>query len=439
MKVAVVRETAPGERRVALVPEVVGKLRAAGLDVLVETGAGEGAWLADDVFADAGAAIVPAEELYSGADVILMVGKPELVDRLKPGQAVFGMLAPLTDPELAERLAAAGVTAVSMDMIPRTLPRAQSMDALTSQANIAGYKAVLVAAAAFGRFFPLLITAAGTARPAKVLVLGTGVAGLQAIGTARRLGAVVSAYDVRPETKTEVASLGASFIELSSVGPASGEGGYARALTAEERQAQQDELAGHIAAHDVVITTAQVPGRRPPLLVTGDALKAMTAGSVIVDMGASALGGNVEGSVPGETVVTDNGVTVIGAANLPSTMAAAASAMYARNVSALLLHMVQDGELAVDLSDELEAGVVITHGGEVVHPALAPAKAPPAEPAPAEPPPAETEPAQAQSPESPPAEPPPAETEPAQAQAQSPESQPADSAGGTADVDGAAD
>jgi NAD(P) transhydrogenase subunit alpha len=240
------------------------------------------------------------------------------------------MLAPLGDPGFAQRLAEAGVTAISLDLIPRTLPRAQSMDALTSQANIAGYKAAVLAADTFGRFFPLLITAAGTARPARVLVLGTGVAGLQAIGTARRLGAVVSAYDVRPETKTEVESLGATFIELTSVGPASGEGGYARALTEEERQAQQDELAGHIARHDVVITTAQVPGRQPPLLVTADALKSMAAGSVIVDMGASALGGNVAGSQPGQTVVTENGVTVVGAGSLPSTMPAAASAMYAR-------------------------------------------------------------------------------------------------------------
>jgi H+-translocating NAD(P) transhydrogenase subunit alpha len=197
------------------------------------------------------------------------------------------------------------------------------------------------------------------------------VAGLQAIGTARRLGAVVSAYDVRPETKTEVQSLGGSFIELTSVGPASGEGGYARALTEDERQAQQDELAGHIARHDVVITTAQVPGRRPPLLVTGDALKAMAAGSVLIDMGASALGGNVQGSQPGETIVTENGVTVIGAGDLPARMPSAASAMYARNVSSLLLYLVKDGALAIDLSDDLQRGVVITYEGRVVHPALA--------------------------------------------------------------------
>jgi H+-translocating NAD(P) transhydrogenase subunit alpha len=376
VKVAVVKETGPAERRVALVPEAVVKLRAAGLEVLIETGAGDGAYFSDESFSEAGASIVTADQV-SAADVILMVGRPdaEQIGRLRPGQAVLGLLAPLTSPELAGQLAAAGATAVSLDLIPRTLSRAQPMDALSSQANIAGYKAVLIAAAAFGRFFPLLITAAGTARPAKVLILGTGVAGLQAIGTARRLGAVVSAYDVRPETRTEVSSLGGTFIELTSVGPAAGSGGYARALTDSERAAQQAELAGHIARHDVVITTAQVPGRRPPLLVTGDALKAMAAGSVLVDIGASALGGNVEGSVPGETIITENGVTIIGAHNLPSTMAAAASAMYARNISSLLLYLVKDGALTLDMEDELAAGVVVTRDGKVVHPALA---APPA-------------------------------------------------------------
>ena len=373
MKVAVLKETAPGERRVSLVPEAVTKLRAADLEVLVESGAGGGAWLSDDAFTEAGASIATRGEIQQTADAIVMVGRPddEAIAGFRQGQAVLGMLAPLGDPSFARRLAEAGVTSVSLDLIPRTLPRAQQMDALSSQANIAGYKAAVLAADTFGRFFPLLITAAGTARPAKVLVLGTGVAGLQAIGTARRLGAVVSAYDVRPETKTEAESLGATFIELTSVGSASGEGGYARALTEEERQAQQDELAGHIARHDVVITTAQVPGRRPPLLVTGHALKAMAPGSVIVDMGASALGGNVAGSQAGETVVTENGVTIVGAANLASTMPAAASAMYARNMSSLLLYLVKDGALAVDLSDDLQRGVVITYEGRVVHPALA--------------------------------------------------------------------
>jgi H+-translocating NAD(P) transhydrogenase subunit alpha len=373
MKAGVVKETAPGERRVALVPDAVAKMRAAGIEVLVQRGAGEGAWMADSAYAEAGATIVGAAELFAAADVILTVTKPpaELVDRLGKGQAIIGMLAPLADPELAAVLAAKGVTAISLDQMPRTLTRTQPMDALSSQANVAGYKAALVAAFAYGRFFPMLITAAGTARPAKVLVLGTGVAGLQAIGTARRLGAVVTGYDVRPASRTEVESLGATFLELTAVGSAAGEGGYARELTAEERQAQQDELAGHIARHDVVITTAQVPGRRPPLLVTDDAIKAMSPGSVIVDMGASALGGNVTGSSPGETVVTGNGITIIGADNLPATTPTAASSAYSRNVSALLEYMTSDGVLAIDTSDEIQAGVVITHDGKVVNEAVA--------------------------------------------------------------------
>jgi NAD(P) transhydrogenase subunit alpha len=373
MKVAVVKEDEPGERRVALVPETIPKVVAAGAEVLVERGAGEAAWYPDSAYAAAGATIVSAPELYDQADVILTVTRPGIpaVSRLRAGQAVFGLLAPLIHPELAQALADQGVTAVSLDGLPRTLSRAQPMDALSSQANVAGYKAVLVAAEAYGRFFPLLITAAGTARPARLLVLGAGVAGLQAIGTARRLGAVVSGYDVRPATKTEVESVGATFIELTSVGPAAGEGGYARQLTDEERRAQQDELTGHIARHDIVITTAQVPGRRPPLLVTEDALKAMGPGSVLVDMGASALGGNVAGSEPDQTIVTDEGVTIIGAGHLPASVPTAASNAYSRNVSAVLLHMVRDGALAVDLDDEIQAGVVITHGGKVVQQATA--------------------------------------------------------------------
>lgn len=370
MKVAVVRETTPGEHRVALVPEGVAKLRAAGLDVLVERGAGDSAWLPDSAYAEAGAAIVERAELYQTADVILTVTKPA-VDVLGPGQAVIGMLAPLTDPDLANVLAAGNVTAISLDGLPRTLSRAQPMDALTSQANVAGYKAAIVAAEAFGRFFPMLITAAGTARPARVLVLGAGVAGLQAIGTARRLGAVVSGYDVRPSSKQEVESLGATFIELKTAVAAAGEGGYARELTADERQAQQEELEQHIARHDVVITTAQVPGRRPPLLITDDAVKAMSPGAVIVDMAASVLGGNVAGSKPAEVVLTGNGVTIIGAGNLASTVPTAASNAYSRNISALLLHMTKDAALAIDTADEIQAGVVITHEGRIVNPAVA--------------------------------------------------------------------
>jgi len=373
MKAAVVKETAPGERRVALVPDAVAKLGPAGIEVLVERGAGQGAWLSDAAYTDAGATVVGTTELFASADVILTVTKPSpaVADQLGKGQAIIGMLAPLTDPELAAALAAKGVTAISLDGLPRTLSRAQPMDALSSQSNVAGYKAALVAADTFGRFFPLLITAAGTAPPAKVLVLGAGVAGLQAIGTARRLGAVVSGYDVRPAAKGEVESLGATFIELTSVGSAAGEGGYARELTPEERAAQQEELTGHIARHDVVITTAQVPGRRPPLLVTDVTLEAMAPGSVIVDMGASALGGNVAGSRPGETIVTGNGVRIIGADNLPAAVPTAASNAYSRNISALLLHMTSDGALAIDTSDEIQAGVVVAHDGRVVHEAVA--------------------------------------------------------------------
>jgi len=373
MKAAVVKETAPGERRVALVPDAIAKLRPAGIEVMVERGAGDGAWLSDAAYADAGAAIVSAAELYENADVILTVTKPPAatISKLRKGQAIIGMLAPLTDPGLAAALTAQGVTAISLDGLPRTLSRAQAMDALSSQSNVAGYKAGLVAAATFGRFFPMLITAAGTARPAKVLVLGAGVAGLQAIGTAKRLGAVVSGYDVRAASKGEVESLGATFLVLTSVEAGAGEGGYARELTAEERQAQQEELTGHIARHDVVITTAQVPGRRPPLLVTEDALKAMSPGSVIVDMGASALGGNVTGSRPGETVVTENGVTIVGADNLPATVPTASSNAYSRNISTLLLHMTKDGALNIDTADEIQAGVVIAHDGKVVQESVA--------------------------------------------------------------------
>jgi NAD(P) transhydrogenase subunit alpha len=386
MKVAVVKESAPGERRVALVPETVPKLVQAGLEVIVEEGAGDAAWFPDATYTAAGATITTLAALYAEADVILTVTRPDeaALGRLRAGQAVIGLLSPLTDPQLAAALAERGVTAVSLDGLPRTLSRAQGMDALTSQANVAGYKAALVAADAYGRFFPLLITAAGTARPAKLLVLGAGVAGLQAIGTARRLGAQVSGYDVRPASKGEVQSLGATFIELTAALSAAGEGGYARELTAEERDAQQAELTGHIARHDVVITTAQVPGRRPPLLVTQDAVSQMGPGSVIVDMGASPLGGNVAGSVPGETVVTPNGVSVIGAQNLAASVPTAASNAYSRNISSLLLHLVSANdqgatELKVDTTDDIQAGVVIAHGGEVVHPAVAKLLAAPTE------------------------------------------------------------
>ena len=374
LTVGVVRETVPGERRVALDPDAAGRLVSGGAQVLVENGAGAAAWFDDAAYQLVGARSVDRAILVAEADVVLTVGRPEpaLVDSMRSGQTLIGLLGPLTAPDLVRTLAAKGVTAVSVDGLPRTLSRAQGMDALSSQANVAGYRAVLVAAERFGRFFPLLITAAGTSKPATVLVLGAGVAGLQAIGTARRLGALVSAYDVRPAAKGEVQSLGAKFVELTTSIAAAGEGGYARELTDDERAAQQAELAAHIAKQDIVITTAQVPGRTPPLLVTTAAIEGMRAGSVIVDMGASELGGNVAGSVPGETVVTGNGVSIIGASQLTSGLATSASQTLARNVSALLKHLTgEDGQLHLDPSDEITAGVLITHDGEVVHPATA--------------------------------------------------------------------
>jgi NAD(P) transhydrogenase subunit alpha len=367
MKIGVARETASGERRVALVPDALGKLTSAGLEVLVESGAGVGAMIPDAAYAEAGARVVDTAALYAEADVVLRVAKPSEAEakRLRKGQAVVGLLQPLLDPQLMASLAAAGVTAISLDMIPRTLSRAQTMDALSSQANVGGYKAVLLGATAFGRYFPLLTTAAGTAKPAQVLILGIGVAGLQAIGTARRLGAVVSAYDVRPETKEQAESLGAKFVKLKTQIDATGAGGYARELTAEERAAQQADLNEVIGGMDVVITTAQVPGRKPPVLVTKEAVALMKPGSVIVDMAASALGGNCDLSRAGETIVTDNLVTIIAPENLPAQMPIGSSQFYARNISALLLALVKDGALALDPSDEIAGPVTITHDGEV--------------------------------------------------------------------------
>jgi len=382
VKIGVARETAPGEARVALVPDALSKLTGAGLEILVEAEAGKGALIPDAAFEAAGAKIVKTDDLYKESDVILRVQKPsgDEVKRLRKGQAVIGLLQPLLDPQLMAKLADNGVTSISLDAIPRTLSRAQTMDALSSQANVGGYKAVVLAANAFGRYFPLLTTAAGTAKPANVLILGIGVAGLQAIGTARRLGAVVKAYDVRPETREQAESLGAQFVTLKTQIDATGAGGYARELTAEERAAQQAELNEVIGGMDVVITTAQVPGRKPPVLVTAEAVGKMKPGSVIVDMAASALGGNCELSKAGETVITGGLVTVLAPENLPATMPIGSSQFYARNISALLLQLVKDGALDLDPADEIAGPVTITHGGEIrneaVRKLLAPDTAP---------------------------------------------------------------
>lgn len=366
--IGVLRETAPGERRVALTPDAARRLSASGVRVLVESGAGSRAFFSDGAYT--GAVVVTRRQAYAESDVLLCVRAPEdAVEECRPGQVLVGLLAPLADPGLAHRLAVAGVTAVSIDLLPRTLSRAQGMDALTSQANVAGYKAALLAAEAYPGFFPLLMTAAGTTRPAQVLVLGAGVAGLQAIATARRLGAQVTAYDVRDAARADIASTGAAVLALPAT-DAEAAGGYARDLSDQESADQIRALAEAVPRFDVVITTAQVPGGRPPLLVSADALAAMRPGSVVVDLAAGPDGGNVAGSAPGARVVRGNDVTVIGAANLPASVPVAASTAYARNLLALLTGLMPGGEIVLDLEDEIQGAVVVSHGGRLVHPRL---------------------------------------------------------------------
>jgi NAD(P) transhydrogenase subunit alpha len=367
LSVGALRE-AHEENRVAVTPDSATRLRAAGHEVLVERGAGERAWFLDDEYAAAGAHVLPRAELLERTDVVACLSPPDELSRLRPGQVLVGLLQPLVDPQRMLRLAESGVTAVSFDTLPRTVSRAQSMDALTSQASVAGYKAALVAADAYGAFFPMLTTAAGTSRPASVLVLGAGVAGLQAIATARRLGAVVTAFDVRDTAQADIRSVGATVLDVGIT--VSSEGGYARVLTEAEQSALTGAVTDAVGRYDVVITTAQVPGRPPPLLLPASALHRMRAGSVVVDGAAGALGGNVEGSQPGRSVVTDGGVTVVGAGDLAARVPRAASAAYARNVAALLADLTEDGKLALDLDDEVHAGVVITSGEQVVHPSV---------------------------------------------------------------------
>jgi NAD(P) transhydrogenase subunit alpha len=370
MKLGVPKESAEGEHRVAMVPEVVGRLAKTGVEVVVEPGAGDGARIPDEAFTEAGATIGSPWD----ADVVVKVQPPsqEEIGRLRRGGIFIGFLSPLTNPEIAEALGSAGVTAFAMESIPR-ISRAQSMDALSSQANVAGYKAVLIAANDFGRYFPMLMTAAGTVKPAKVLVLGAGVAGLQAIATAKRLGAAVQGFDVRAAVKEQVESLGAKFVKLAVDFDAETEGGYARQLTDEEQEQQRAALADVIAAVDIVVTTAQVPGKRAPLLVTEDAIERMAPGSVIVDM-AGDSGGNTALTKAGESIV-EHGVTIVAPLNLPASMPESASNLYARNILALVELMVDEqGALALDWSDEVIAKACVAGKQE---PAPAPAAAAP--------------------------------------------------------------
>jgi NAD(P) transhydrogenase subunit alpha len=363
MRIGVPKETAAGERRVALVPEVVRKLTAKDHEVVVEAAAAAGALLPDSEYTEAGATI---GDPWS-ADVVVKVALPsrEEIAKLGQGATLIGFLEPLTNPDGVQALASAGVTGIAMEAIPR-ISRAQSMDALSSQANIGGYRSVLLAGELLQRFYPMLMTAAGTIPPAKVLVLGAGVAGLQAIATARRLGAVVEAFDVRAAVKEQIESLGAKFVELDMGFDAEAEGGYARQLTDEEQDKQRQLLADEIERQDVVITTALVPGRPAPLLVTADAVRRMKPGSVIIDL-AGAAGGNCELTEPGETVVKED-VTIASPLNLPSEMAEHASMLYARNVMALLDLLTDDeGDLHLDFEDEIVAGATVTRDGEIVH------------------------------------------------------------------------
>jgi len=359
MKLGVARETTEGERRVALVPETAGKLAAAGFEVVVESGAGSAASFPDDAYTTAGAAIGDPWD----ADVLVKVRKPSAAElaKLHDGQVLIGFLEPLSDRAGIDALAAHGVVAFAMESIPR-ITRAQPMDALSSQATVSGYKAALLAAEQLPRFFPMLMTAAGTVPPAKVLVIGAGVAGLQAIATARRLGAVVTGFDVRPVVREQIESLGANWLDLGVTG-AEAEGGYARELAPEEVRAQQEALEGRISDFDVVITTAAVPGRPAPKIIPAAAVEAMRPGSVIVDLAAE-TGGNCELTEPGE-VVERAGATLVGLTNLPGTMPYHASTLYSRNVQALLHHLAPEGELSLDWTDEITSGACVAGKQEV--------------------------------------------------------------------------
>jgi NAD(P) transhydrogenase subunit alpha len=365
--VGVPKEVTPGERRVALVPDSIGPLKKLGGETIVETGAGESAGFTDAAYEKAGARIVSGPDEALGADLVLKVQPPTRaeVQKLRSGAFYVSLLRPLDQTDISEALAARGVTAFSMELMPR-ITRAQSMDALSSQSTIAGYRAVLLASVALPRIFPMLVTAAGTLQPARVLVVGVGVAGLQALGTAKRLGAVTYGYDTRAAVKEQVQSLGARFVELDlDTGDAEDAGGYAKAQTEEFYQKQRQELGKHVAQADVVITTALVPGQRAPLLIEADAVHAMKPGSVVVDLAAE-KGGNCALTRPDEDVVV-NGVTIIGHTNLPSEVPAHASQMYAKNLITFLDHLIEDEKIGLDFADEITAGTIVSHEGRIVN------------------------------------------------------------------------
>ncbi len=384
MIAGVLKETLAGERRVAVTPAVVPALAKSGITVLVESGAGDEAGVPDAAFSDKGAEVLPsAADVVARADMLLRVrisppstraGQADLAS-MRAGQALVAFLDPLNEPGIAQALAAKGVTALSMELMPR-ITRAQSMDALSSMATIAGYKAVLLAATTLPRMFPMLTTAAGTLKPARVFIVGAGVAGLQAIATARRLGAPVEAYDVRPAAKEQVQSVGAKFVELPlEAADAEDAGGYAKAQDESFYRRQREMMTKVVAGSDVVITTAAIPGKKAPILITGEMVKGMVPGSVIVDLAAE-RGGNCELTRADETVVA-HGVTVLGPTNLPATVPFHASQMYGKNVATFLAHLVKEGALTLNLEDEITRETLVTRDGQVVHPRLAPAPATP--------------------------------------------------------------
>ena len=377
MIVAVPRESAPGEKRVALIPAMVPLLIKAGLEVLVQSGAGQAAGFSDEQYLQKGAKVAPSREDAFAADLLLQVrtaganprAGAEDLKRVRPGQMVVGMCDPLGEPQTAQQWAASGATLFALELLPR-ITRAQGMDVLSSMATVAGYRAVLLAATTLPKMFPMLMTAAGTITPAKVFIVGAGVAGLQAIATARRLGAVVSAYDVRPAVKEQVQSLGARFVEMElEAGDAEDKGGYARQMDEEFYRRQREMMARVLAETDVVITTAAVPGKKAQVLITAEMVAGMAPGSVIVDLAAE-RGGNCELTTPGETAV-EHGVTILGPLGLASEVPHHASQMYSKNITTFLLHLVKDGQVKLDTEDEIVAGTLVARDGKVVHPAVA--------------------------------------------------------------------